>query len=67
MLAGPLLAADPRVEYAMGVRAEEKGDGAAAQTAFEKAWKLDPQALPLVRKLAEYRLAADDRAGSSTS
>ncbi|WAC19921.1 hypothetical protein OVA24_00830 [Luteolibacter sp. SL250] len=60
----PLLAADPRVEYAMGVRAEERGDDAAAQTAFEAAWKLDPQALPLVRKLAEYRLAADDRAGA---
>jgi tetratricopeptide (TPR) repeat protein len=60
----PLQAADSRVEYAMGVRAEERGDDAAAQTAFEAAWKLDPVALPLVRKLAEYRLAANDRAGA---
>jgi len=60
----PLFAADPRVEFAMGVRAAEKGDDAAAQTAFEAAWKLDPKALPLVAKLAEYRLAADDRAGA---
>ena len=64
LLVPPLLAADPRVEFAMGVRAEERGDAAAAQTAFESAWKLDPQALPLVRKLAEYRLAANDRAGA---
>ncbi|RYD38394.1 MAG: tetratricopeptide repeat protein, partial [Verrucomicrobiaceae bacterium] len=60
----PLLAADPRVEFAMGVRAEEKGDAAAAQTAFENAWKLDPEALPLVSKLAGYRLEAGDRAGA---
>jgi tetratricopeptide (TPR) repeat protein len=60
----PLLAADPRVDFAMGVRAEERGDEAAAQTAFEAAWKQDPKALPLVRKLAEYRLAANDRAGA---
>ena len=63
-MVSPLLAADPRVEYAMGVRAEERGDDVAAQTAFEKAWKMDPKALPLVRKLADYRLAANDRAGA---
>lgn len=65
LLVIPLPAAEnPRVEFAMGVRAAERGDLAASQTAFENAWKLDPKALPLVQKLAAYRLEAGDRAGA---
>lgn len=58
------MGADPRVEYAMGVKALTRGDESLAQEQFEKAFKLDPKALPLVRKLASLRLRVGDRAGA---
>jgi len=65
LLTGSLMAAEnPRVEYAMGVRAEEHGNGTEAVARFGKALSLDPNALPLVNKMVEYKLAADDRAGA---
>lgn len=58
------MAADPRVEFAMGVREEGREEPEKAVAYFEKARALDPKALPLVDKLVEYRLAEDDRAGA---
>jgi tetratricopeptide (TPR) repeat protein len=65
LLTGSLMAAEnPRVEYAMGVRAEEHGNGTEAAARFGKALSLDPQALPLVEKVVEFKLAEGDRAGA---
>ncbi len=64
LLTGCLMAADPRVEFAMGVREEGREEPGKAVAYFEKARALDPKALPLVDKLVEYRLAEDDRAGA---
>lgn len=55
-------AGDPaRLEFARGVLAECRGEAAAAEAAFEKAWRLDPQAGPLVRRVVAARLDAGDR------
>lgn len=65
LLTGSLMAAEnPRVEYAMGVRAEEHQNGTEAVARFNKALSLDPKALPLVEKMVECKVAADDRAGA---
>ena len=58
------MAADPRVEFAMGVREEGKSEPEKALAHFERARELDPKSLPLVEKLVEYRMAAGDRAGA---
>ena len=64
-LAAPLIAADnPRVEYALGVLAECRGEADSAATHFENARKADPLAAPLVERGVSQRLAAGDRAGA---
>lgn len=65
LLTGSLLAAeDPRLEFAMGVRAEGSGDAPTAMARYEKAHSLDPTALPLVRRLVNKKLEAGDRSGA---
>lgn len=67
----PLLAilplhASPRVGFARGVLAEQRGDDDAAAAAFERARAADPDALPLMLRVATRRQAAGDLAGAST-
>jgi len=67
----PLLAvlplhASPRVDFARGVRAEQRGDPAAAAAAFESARAADPDAFPLMLRVATRRQASGDLAGAST-
>lgn len=65
LLTGSLLAAeDRRVEYALGVRDEGRGDEAGAYDHFEKALSLDRKSLPLVEKMVGLKLAAGDHAGA---
>lgn len=65
ILTGPLLAAEsPRVEFALGVLEEERGNDDAAKARFEKALSLDPQSLPLVENVVKIRLGDNDRAGA---
>jgi Flp pilus assembly protein TadD len=65
LLTGSLPAAEnPRVEYAMGVLEDKRGNPAVAQTHHEKALQLDPLSLPLVQNAVEIRLGAGDREGA---
>ncbi len=66
LLTAPLLGAEnPRVEFAMGVRAEQHGDGETAALHFGKALALDPESLPLVEKMVDVRLGDGDSAGAA--
>jgi predicted Zn-dependent protease len=58
--------ASPRLEFARGVLAEQRGDDAAAAAAFEQARQADPAAFPLMRRVADRRQADGDLAGAST-
>jgi Flp pilus assembly protein TadD len=61
---GFLLASDnPRVEFALGVLAECRGEKSAAGH-FEKARLADPLALPLVQRAVDRCMAANDRGGA---
>jgi predicted Zn-dependent protease len=65
LLTGSLMAAeDPRLEYAMGVREEGRGNREEAAKRFEKARSLDPASLTLVRKVVDEKLASGDRPGA---
>lgn len=59
-----MAAENPRVEFAMGVREEISSRGESAEAYFEKARSLDPAALPVVERVAGYRLMKGDRAGA---
>lgn len=62
--AGPLFASEnPRVEFALGVLAETRGEESAA-VHFEKARLADPLALPLVQRAVDRCMAANDRGGA---
>ncbi len=59
----PLMAADsPRLEYALGVLAECRGDKVSAAENYEKARIVDPTAAPLVEIGVKRLLAGGDRA-----
>lgn len=60
---GLLLAGEnPRVEFALGVLAEARGEDSAAH--FEGARLADPLALPLVQRAVDRCMAANDRGGA---
>jgi tetratricopeptide (TPR) repeat protein len=62
LLAATLSAAgNPRLDFALGVLAETRGDPATASQRFEAARLADPTALPLVRRAVAARMAAGDR------
>ena len=54
-------AENPRVEFALGILAESRGDAPAAVIRFETARTSDPLALPLVARAVRARMAAGDR------
>ncbi len=58
--------ATPRVDFALGVLAEQRGDAAAAAERIGRAREADPTALPLMLRVAGRRQAAGDLAGAST-
>ncbi len=61
----PLVAAvNPRLEYALGVLAECRGEADPAATHFENARKADPLAAPVVERGVLRLLAAGDRPGA---
>jgi tetratricopeptide (TPR) repeat protein len=59
-------AASPRLEFARGVLAEQRGDAAAAAEAFERARETDPAAFPLMLRVAGRLQEEGDLAGAST-
>ena len=58
--------ASPQLDFAYGILAQQRGDGAAAEAAIEKARAADPAAYPLVTRVAEHHRAAGDLEGAST-
>ncbi|MEK7949571.1 tetratricopeptide repeat protein [Luteolibacter soli] len=60
------LAASPQLDFALGILAEQRGDGKAAAEAIEKARAADPAAYPLVTRVAEQHRANGDIEGAST-
>jgi predicted Zn-dependent protease len=61
----PATAADhPRLEYALGVLAESRGDAERAAAHFESARLADPLAAPLVARAVARMLEAGDRAAA---
>ena len=58
--------ASPKLDFAFGILAEQRGDKAAATAAIEKARHADPTAFPLVSRGVEARQAAGDLEGAST-
>jgi hypothetical protein len=63
--AAPFAAAEnPRLEYALGMLAESRGETEAASEHFENARLADPTAAPLVERGVSRLLAAGDRAGA---
>lgn len=59
-----LAAENPRVEFALGVLEECRGDEEAAGVRFEAARVLDPQAAALVKRGVDRRMEGGDRAGA---
>ncbi len=74
MKPGPLLwiatalaaGASPRLDFAYGILAGERGDEEAAAAAVEKARAADPAAFPLMTRVAEQHRAAGNIEGAST-
>lgn len=58
--------AEPKLDFAYGILAEQRGDRAAAAESIEKAREADPSAFPLVTRVAGYRLQKGDVEGAST-
>jgi tetratricopeptide (TPR) repeat protein len=58
--------ASPRVEFALGVLAEQRGDTELAAERIDRARESDPTAFPLMLRVAARRRATDDLAGAST-
>jgi tetratricopeptide (TPR) repeat protein len=58
--------ASPKLDFALGILAEQRGDAVAAAAGVEKARSADPTAFPLVTRSAERLRAAGDIAGAST-
>jgi Tfp pilus assembly protein PilF len=59
-----LLNAGSLLDFSKGILAEERGDGARAAEYFEKAYLKDPISLPLARRIADFRLEANDLRGA---
>jgi predicted Zn-dependent protease len=57
-------AGNPRVDFALGVLAESRGDAAEALLRFENARAADPVARPLVQRAVRARLAEGNRAAA---
>ena len=57
-------AENPRVEFALGILAESRGDASAAAVRFEAARTSDPLALPLVARAVHARMADGDRSAA---
>lgn len=55
---------NPRLQYALGILAESRGDEHAANSHFENARRADPLAAPLVSRAVTRLLAAGDRASA---
>ncbi len=55
---------DPRLEFALGVLAESRGDAAQAAVRFENARTADPLALPLVSRAVAREMAAGNRSAA---
>ncbi len=66
LAASALVAADARLEFALGVLEGSRGNAAIAGAHFETARLADPLALPLLRRGVDARIAAGDRAGAVT-
>jgi len=58
--------ASPQIDFALGILAEQRGDGVAAAIAIENARAADPMAFPLVARVADHHRAAGDIEGAST-
>lgn len=58
--------ADPKLDFAYGILAEQRQDAVAAAAAIEKARAADPNAYPLVERVARQKNAAGDIEGAST-
>jgi tetratricopeptide (TPR) repeat protein len=58
--------ASPRLDFALGVLAEQRGDATKAAAAIGKAREADPLAMPLMLRVAGQRQAEGDLAGAST-
>ena len=58
--------ASPKLDFALGILAEQRGDKVAAGVATEKARAADPLAFPLVERSAQALRAAGDIEGAST-
>lgn len=64
-LTAPIVAMEnPRLDFALGVLAESRGDKREAVVRFESARAADSLALPLVRRVADSRLTDGDRPGA---
>lgn len=66
LLATLPLGASPRVDFARGVLEEQRGNHATAATAFDAARSADPDAFPLMLRVATRHQAAGDLASAST-
>ena len=64
--ASTVAGASPKLDFAYGILAGQRGDRAAEAAAMEKARAGDPLAFPLVTRVAEQRHAAGDLEGAST-
>jgi Tfp pilus assembly protein PilF len=59
-------AGSPRLDFALGILAEQRGDAEAAAASIEKARAADPTAYPLVDRVASRKRALGDIEGAST-
>lgn len=59
-----MAATDPRLEFALGVLAENRGDEERAAGHFENARRLDPQAAPLVERAVSRLIASGERSAA---
>ena len=66
IVASATAGASPKLDFAYGILAGQRGDRAAEAAAMEKARAGDPLAFPLVTRVAEQRHAAGDLEGAST-
>lgn len=58
--------ASPRLDFALGILAGQRGDTVAEAASIAKAREADPSAFPLMVRVAGKRQAAGDLAGAST-
>lgn len=58
--------ADPKLDFAKGILAQQRGDEVAAKAAIEKAREADPTAFPLMARVAGMRQAEGNVEAAST-